>query len=339
MASNADTLGRQWLMLQCIPRSPAKVTARELARRLADEGFDVTKRTVERDLAALSRTFPIASDERGKPFGWSWQKDAPQFSLPGMSPLQAMVLNLARTHLQPLLPAHLLEPLQPYFRQADVALRQSLGKRGVTEWSKRVAVVQPTQPLLPPRVDASALAIVHGAIARQRQIELRYRSRGAGKSMRYAVHPLGLVYRGIVGYLVGTIGDYDDPRQFALHRIETAKLLDGSARLLKGFDLHGYAHSGAFGFMDNGPIKLVLRMEAPAAAHLHETPLSEDQVISDGERDGWVRITATVDDTSQLRWWLQGFGDQVEVVSPRGLRAELAVSAAGSAALYARSKR
>jgi predicted DNA-binding transcriptional regulator YafY len=320
MATNSETLSRQWLMLQWIPRHPRKITARDLVERLHAEGHEVTKRTVERDLAALSEAFPLTSDERAKPFGWSWQKDAPQFSLPVMSPLQAMVLKLARTHVQPLLPAHLLESLHPYFAQSDAALRQTWGKRGMAEWSRRVAVVQPTQPLLPPKVDEAALAVVHQALAQQHQVELRYQSRGMEKPARYRAHPLGLVYRGVVGYLVGTIGDYDDPRQFALHRIRQAHLLDEQAMQPQGFDLQAYARSGAFGFMDNGPIKLVLRMEAPAAEHLHETPLSEDQVITNDAHEGWVCISATVRDTSQLQWWLLGFGEQVEMVEPLHLR-------------------
>ncbi|MCC7255607.1 MAG: WYL domain-containing protein [Dokdonella sp.] len=335
MATHPDTLSRQWLMLRCIPRFPMTVTARELAQRLRDEGFDVTKRTVERDLATLSEAFPLASDERTKPFAWNWQKDALQFSLPGMSPLQAMVLALGRTHLKPLLPAHLLEPLRPYFMQADAVLRQTLGKRGVTTWTRRVAIVQPTQPLLPPQINAAALAIVHEAVARQRSIDMRYRSRAAGKAVNYRVNPLGIVYRGVIGYLVGTIGDHDDPRQFALHRIDTAAMLDGAARAPEKFDLNAYAQSGAFGFMDNGPIKLVLRMEAAAAQHLRETPLSTDQRITDDKLDGWVRVTATVHDTSQLRWWLLAFGAYVEVLGPRQVKKGISETVRTAALFYA----
>lgn len=319
VAAHGETLGRQWLMLQCIPRYPHKITARELAERLRDEGHTVTKRTVERDLAALSEAFPLTSDERSKPFGWSWQKDAPQFSLPGMSPLQAMVLIMARTHLHPLLPAHLLDPLRPYFAQADATLKQALGKRGVADWSRRVEIVQPTQPLLPPKVNDKVVALVHEALAQQCQLDLRYRSRSAGKTYHYRVHPLGLVYRGVVGYLVCTIADYQDLRSLALHRIESAHLLDETVSTPKDFDLHAYAHSGAFGFMDNGPIKLVLRMEEAAAEHLYETPLSEDQVITQDLKKGWVCVEATVRDTSQLRWWLKGFGNAAEVVAPTTL--------------------
>ncbi|MES2403082.1 MAG: WYL domain-containing protein [Pseudomonadota bacterium] len=323
MASRADALNRQWLLLQRIPRYPHKITAGQLTGQLHAEGHDISKRTVERDLLALSEVFPLASDERVKPFGWSWQKDAPQFSLPGMSPLQAMVLKLAKTHLKPLLPAHLLAPLKPYFAQANATLKQILGTRGVNEWAQRVTVVQPSQPLMPPEVDEKELTVVHEAVALQRQLELRYRSRSGGKTLSYRAHPLGIVYRGTLGYLVCTIADYTDLRFLALHRIESARLLDDAASTPPGFDLETYAHSGVFGFMDNGPIRMVLRMTAPAGEHLYETPLSTDQRITPDSRDGWVRITATVHDNSQLHWWLRGFGKEVEVVEPESLRTQV----------------
>jgi predicted DNA-binding transcriptional regulator YafY len=323
MTSHSETLNRQWLLLQRIPRHPHKITARELTDRLRAEGHAISKRSVERDLASLSEVFPLTSDERAKPFGWSWQKDAPQFSLPGMSPLQAMVLDLARTHLKPLLPAHLLEPLNPYFAQADRTLRQALGIRGVAEWNKRVAFVQPSQPLLPPKVNEKAVEAVHEAVAAQRQLALGYRSRSAGRTLSCGVHPLGIVYRGVLGYLVGTVADYADVRTFALHRITSARMLDATSKTPPGFDLQTYAHSGAFGFMDNGPIRMALRMTEPAAEHLYETPLSTDQRITTDSRDGWVRITATVQDNSQLQWWLRGFGKEVEVVEPASLRMQV----------------
>lgn len=320
MTSHSGTLSRQWLLLQRIPRYPNKATAGQLTEHLRAEGHAISKRSVERDLLALSVVFPLTSDERAKPFGWSWQRNAPQFSLPGMSPLQAMVLNLARTHLKPLLPAHLLQPLQPYFSQADGTLRWALGKQGVAGWNKRVAVVQPSQPLLPPKVNDNAVASVHEAVAAQCQLALVYRSRSAGKTLSRDVHPLGIVYRGVLGYLVGTVADYADVRIFALHRITSAHMLDAACRTPPGFDLRAYAHSGAFGFMDNGPIRMELRMTEPAAEHLYETPLSTDQRITQDSRSGWVRVTATVHDNSQLQWWLRGFGKEVEVMEPVTLR-------------------
>ena len=34
-------------------------------------------------------------------------------------------------------------------------------------------------------------------------------------------------------------------------------------------------------------------------------------------------VKATVSDTAQLRWWLLGFGGQVEVIKPNFLREEM----------------
>ena len=131
-----------------------------------------------------------------------------------------------------------------------------------------------------------------------------------------------MVHRGPVAYLVATIAPHDDPRQLALYRIRAAELIDTMADVPADFDLQPYARSGAFGFLDEGPIELVLRMQRPAAQHLHETPLSADQRFADDGPEH-VRIHATVDLTSQLRWWILGFGNQVEVLGPNRLRDEI----------------
>ena len=55
--------------------------------------------------------------------------------------------------------------------------------------------------------------------------------------------------------------------------------------------------------------------------HLSETPISEDQEMVK-ETDGSYRLKATLADTSQLRWWLLGFGAHVEILKPKSLREE-----------------
>ena len=39
--------------------------------------------------------------------------------------------------------------------------------------------------------------------------------------------------------------------------------------------------------------------------------------------DGWVRLTATVNNTWQLRWWLLSQGAGLEVCTPLSLRKEI----------------
>jgi predicted DNA-binding transcriptional regulator YafY len=52
------------------------------------------------------------------------------------------------------------------------------------------------------------------------------------------------------------------------------------------------------------------------------------------EKDGRVLLQATVLDTLELRWWLQGFGDKVEVLAPKALREEFRDAVQRMAKMY-----
>jgi predicted DNA-binding transcriptional regulator YafY len=64
MSFTPETILRHWQTLRRIPRYPQKITAGDICQHLHDEGYEVGKRTVERDLHALSRIFPLVLDER-----------------------------------------------------------------------------------------------------------------------------------------------------------------------------------------------------------------------------------------------------------------------------------
>ena len=330
---HADTLQRQWMLLRLLPRAPTRVTAGELAQRLERAGFPIAKRSVERDLHALSLQFPIELDDRAKPYGWSWQRDAPTFSLPGMSPLQATVLLTANAHLHNLLPAHQLVELTPLMEQARRTLTSAVNSDSPT-WPDRVAVAPATQALMHPVTKNDVLVAVHEAVFKSRQLEITYRARAAADSRSYRVHPLGLVVRGQVTYLACRIGDYRDVRALAVHRIEKAGLLDGAAVGPRGFRVQELIPLVAAGFDRQKSIRLKLKMTEAAAEHLHETMLAPDQIIATSDEPGWVRISATVEDTAQLRWWLLGFGSLVEVLLPKRVRREMADEFLAAAARY-----
>jgi predicted DNA-binding transcriptional regulator YafY len=318
-----DTLARQWLMLSALPRAPQRTTAAEMAQRLAHEGHPVSKRSVERDLQALSALFPIESDERNRPFGWSWQRDAPSFNLPGMSPLQAVVLLTAQTHLQGLLPANQLAELQPLFQQARRTLTSAPAFEGQTSWPDKVATAPTSQALLPPTMNNDVLVAVHEALYLGRQLQIEYLGRGRNESKHYAVHPIGMIQRGPVSYLAVRINDNSDVRLLAVHRIRQATRLDVKAVAPKGFKIASLIPEVAAGFNRGATIRLVMRMAEHSSIHLWETPLSEDQTISTTDEDGYVKVSATVEDTAQLCWWLLGFGDYVKVLKPVRLAREI----------------
>jgi predicted DNA-binding transcriptional regulator YafY len=333
MQNKNDTQLRQWAMLKFIPQHPRQISARELTERLKSEGFEVGKRTVERDLISFSATFPLISNERSKPYGWSWSKDAEAFALPTMSPLQALTLELAHDHLATLLPASLLDTLAPYFKCAEGVLSSGDGVKKLADWRKKVAIVSAGQPLIPPNYPEAIIEAVHSALLTDQQLEISYLARGHVEAKTYPAHPLGIVQRGAVTYLVATLYNYTDILLFAVHRIQAAHVLDQPSNTPEGFSLEQYISQGAFGFEESGLIKLVVRFTTPAAEHLWETPLSLDQEI-EPDKSGWMRLQATVPDTAQLRWWLKGFGQEVEVLEPASLRDEFANMAQSLGEIY-----
>jgi predicted DNA-binding transcriptional regulator YafY len=59
---------------------------------------------------------------------------------------------------------------------------------------------------------------------------------------------------------------------------------------------------------------------------LEETRLSENQLISPVDDSGYREITADITNTWQLRWWILGECDRIEVLEPEELRQQIAES-------------
>jgi predicted DNA-binding transcriptional regulator YafY len=324
---------RHWCLLRIIPRYPKKITAREAQKSLASHDIEIAKRTIERDLQALSEIFPITSDERDKPYGWSWQKNAPSFDIPGLSSTEALAIKLVEEYLRPLLPASITDQLKPHFHAADEALRKSPKSAKTAAWTRKIHIVPPAQPLLLPKIKAEVQHNIYEALLQDRQMEVLYLRRGDAGPVNYTLHPLAVVQRGAVTYLVATIFDYKDAHLFALHRFRDISILNEPAHRSPDFDLNEYVASGAFGFGDGKTIRLQALFTHDAAEHLHETPLSTDQVLK-LQDDDHIKVTATVADTPQLRWWLLGFGDAVEVLAPKRIRSAVAATALAMSRRY-----
>lgn len=317
-----DTLMRQWNLLTLVPRLPAKKTTVRLRDELEERGYPTTLRTVQRDLEKLESEFQLSSDGN-RPAGWFWPRDAVQFDIPGMSPYAALVFKMVRRHLGRLLPEACLDLLAPYFRQGDKILAD-LEPQPLATWPDRVAVLSRTQPLQPPRIDSQVLFAVYDGLLRGRQLAIAYRRRGENQAQERIVNPLGIVVVDQTHYLVATFWHYADLKQLAIHRIEAARILDTAALTPEDFDLQAYVDSGAFGYPEGEELLPLRALFAPdPARQFEETPLSAGQRLTE-QADGRILLEAQVRDTAQLRWWLQGFGAQVEILGPPSLREEFA---------------
>lgn len=329
-----DTILRQWQMLALVPRAPRKVGTAQLEEGLAERGYRIDRRSIQRDLLALSACFPLLCDDRTKPYGWSWARDADPFDLPGMDLHAALSFRLAAEHLEPLLPPATRAYLEPHFRRAVTVLDETGAGRALPSWPDKVRVIPPGLPRVPADIDPGVLEAVHTALLEDKRLDVSYCRRGERAPRSFDFSPLALVYRDAVAYLVGTAREYDDLLQLALHRVESAAVMTVLRRKRDGFDIDAYIRSGAFDFtVGDGDVRLRARFDARVAPPLLESPIAADQV-AESEEDGRLLLTATVPDTNQLRVWLRGFGPWVEVLAPDSLRAELAASLREAAARY-----
>jgi hypothetical protein len=318
---NHEALCRQWLLLNRVPRK-GKWATRDFLEALQAAGFDVSLRTVQRDLKELSRYFPLQCDDE-RVSSWKWAEDAAAFEVPRMDPHVALTFQMVKLHMEKLLPDSCLDYLRPYLKRAEEILDEH-GDGGLAKWSNKIARISRHMSLEAPTINPLVHCEIYDGILLEKKVGISYRNRGTETAQEAQIHPLGLVFVDNVEYLVCTFWNYEDLRQIALHRIESATLLDEPMKRPEGFDLNEYIELGSFGIpQGEGTIRLRCLVVRSVAKHLEESPLNATQklILQDDAR---FVLEADVLDTAQLQWWILGFGSQVEVVEPSSLRNQIA---------------
>jgi predicted DNA-binding transcriptional regulator YafY len=238
-----------------------------------------------------------------------------------MSTDEALTFKLAEMFLEPLLPPSVRLRLSGYFDLADKRLKESKFEH----WVEKVSIVPSNLSLVPAEIEPNLLAVVYESLLKQKRFKANYQPIDR-KEKSYEMNPLGLVFKNNIIYLVATVFEYTDVKQFALHRFRSAELIDKSANSPENFNLKSYIDKGGFDYpIDNifGKIEIKLRINRFIKQLLTETPLDINQHISEFN-DGIYILNATVKDTEQLRWWIRSFGIGIEVLEPLSLREEFA---------------
>jgi len=293
---------------------------------LAAEGFEVTQRTIQRDLEKFSSIFPLECDDRSKPFGWYWSKDSGTLDIPGMDSHTALAFYLAEQHLAPILPRETVKQLSPHFLTAKNMLNKLQAETGATAWADKVRVLRQGPDLSTPDIIPEVQHQVYTALLLNRRLDVEYKARGATEVKSYTITPLGLVLKNGIFYLPCTIGDYTDIRLLTLHRLLSATKLDIPASIPKTFNLDKYIASGELNFEVGAEIKLKAIISRDVAFHLRERMLEPNQKLTE-QSDGSYLLEAKVLETSELRFWLRGYDEQIEILEPAHLRDELYESA------------
>ena len=333
MRNSTDTTLRHLALLQLIPTWPGMAGVSELQQKLSgtNRNYVIGARSLQRDLNKLSGVFPLGSEFRGRTQYWFWPDKSDLMQIPAMNANTAFAFRLASETMQSLLPPSVLRLLAPYFKHASDILQKTRLRR----WTEKTRIIHRGPELIAPVVKREVQEVIYEALLDDKQLEVNYKSKGEPQARRRLLNPLGLVVRGGIIYLVATAQGYTDPRHYALHRMSSASLPGRRADAIPNFDLtHYIREEQGFSYPLSGKkIKLRALFSNGAEVHLTESKLSDEQKVT-RKKDGRVLIEARVADTAELRWWLLGFGSNVEVVGPRGLRNEFVAVAREMGDIY-----
>ena len=326
MSSQHNTLFRYLTLLQLIPRLPGYRATTTLQGLLEERGFQVDLRSVQRDLEKMSTHFPLLCDKTRKPYRWSFDP-AFKSNLPAMDTSTALTLVLAEEYLKGLLPQSVVYQLDNQFIAARKCLDQ-IGDSGYRKWSKHVKAIPNGKALIPASIDTSTWSIVTDSLLKGNAIDVSYLSRAKAEEKQFTLHPLGLVARQSVTYLLATVDEYKDIRHFALHRIKRCKISNALYRSQNDFDINEYIKEGAFGYKQ-GPedVEIEAKISPEILWLLSETPISEKQTLSEPNEDGWATLTAIVPNDLQIQWWIMGLAEKIIIIRPFFLKQKVLASA------------
>ncbi len=296
----ADRLVATLLILQ----ARGRITAAELAEEL-----EISERTARRDLEALAMAGIPVYSQAGRNGGWSLIGGA-RTDLSGLTAAEARTLFLVAG------PSSAVTP------EAKAALRklvQALPEtfRAEAEAAASAVVLDPARwgatSAPPPR----HLPTLQQAVVAGVQVRLGYADREGKESLR-TVHPLGLVAKSSVWYLVA-----DTPagqRTFRVGRVRSVELTDEPAVKPDGFDLAEAWQSVVEAMDERRNAIRALVYADPRAVGWLRGQFGNQVVVGDTRADGRVEVEIGAWSPGALAHDLVSFGAHVEVVRPQEVR-------------------
>jgi predicted DNA-binding transcriptional regulator YafY len=279
-----------------------RVTAGELATEL-----EVSTRTIQRDMEALSGAGIPVFATRGGDGGWALLKDY-RTSLTGLTaqdvvsiavgrpPGLLSELGLADPGEGPVL--KLMEAISPSARRQAEHARERI-HIDLASWGH----VGP--PILP---------VLQQAIWEDRLISMRYRE----SRSHFTVAPLGLVSKGGTWYLVASRAE--KARTYHVARVHDAVLTDEVFERPEDFDLAGYWERSEREYTETFPTYVAkLRVRGDALVRVGWT-WAKSKNVSEPNRDGWTNVELDLQDEETALRTVRLLGNDVIVRAPASLR-------------------
>lgn len=331
---NLSPLLRHDLILRLLPGKENAISINTIRQRVANQGIDVSIKTIQRDLVDLGLQYPqIRSKPMGKANLWWAEKSLSRLY---MLPTDAMNLVMIMNHAARFGMAAQVQKLAPI---RDYAISLLKGNRPAQDCSGKVISNTRFVVLEPSPVNPEVLEVIQNALLDDDSVEVLYLKRGAHEPRLLHLKPLGLSYQDSNIYLSCIFKGLPKGQVAALplHRFQSAKTTRDNLEAPHDFDINSNeARRSLISQRSEHPVRLKLRISQALYERLHENALTTDQQLQP-TADGWWLMTGSLHLSQGLDLWLLSQGEYLEVLEPIELREQIATSAKRMAALYEKS--
>jgi predicted DNA-binding transcriptional regulator YafY len=288
--------------------------------------FRTRRETIYRDLRVLQDAgYPITGDERGRlsrPRLMSSRVPDIRFSAPELG---ALLLAVAQAHAA--LPNAELLSSAAFKLKALAESEADSVPPGLDEMFETWTCGSKDY-----RAHESRIALLIEAILRKRRSLVEYRTPSRSEAKTYEFDPYRLLFVGGGLYVVGRVPKHAGTATLAIDRLLSVVLSKTEFEVDQTFDPQK-CRENAFGVSWQEPVDIVLRFRADQAPYVRERLWHPSQELTD-LTDGGVQLAFRAGGPFEIRRWILGWGDAVEVVSPEELRREIGKILSDAAHVY-----
>ncbi len=310
-------ISRIYMILNILEGSPQGLSATDLTNRLSERMFEVTKRTVYRDLEALRAAgFPL--DEKGSDdenaTRWTLERRVKVGDFLVLDSRELLALYLAKNTLRGLEETPLHDDLKSLFGKIEARLgRSALDHLGEI----REEIHFDVGPSWGAGSNFTAIETIRAACTERQHLRFTYASTNSQSVRSRSVGPHYLYFSRGALYFVGEDSEDRKVKTFAVPRMSEVEMLDMryEGEVIEPEQLF----ENAFGVYRGGDaITVRLRFSKVLAPYISERRWHKSQTITKLD-DGRVELTLDAALTPELIQWVIGFGSQVQVLEPKAL--------------------
>jgi len=287
-----------------------KVTARELAKK-----FEVSVRTIYRDIDVLSLEYPIRA-EAGPEGGYSLM---PGYKLPPIpfSRKDVVALTLMGGVVAQKLGLIESKMFNNAYRKLLTQLREGTGGEAENLSDRILIDVEPwkTVPKIP-----RVLEKIRKALSENKIITFQYEKPG-GKVETQKVNPYGLCYRSGFWYLVGFSHKRKNIRLFRTDRFSRLVITDEKFRLDPKFNLKKFWTEDLPKEYENKGREVKIVFDKSVANDIKKTGWGAGKTRE--LKDGKLELTFKTFDTKRLVSFVLSFGSKAELIEPEYIHKHL----------------